>query len=310
MVNAMGVCNTTLKRKKKVSLSMGKETTHIIIVFVITLIVSAIGDVYLFTQQQKDIGVLHEDIQRVEDRAENDMSVLNNLISAMQEAYESQVKKLMDVVAETQEESEMQFSELKDELKGISVESGDFSAVVEDAIQGVVSVLTDRTQGSGAIVTSDGFIVTNNHVIKNAKAIAVRTYDKNLYNAFVYAVEPVNDLAILKVNVTGLYDLGFANSDKVKVGEKVVALGNPAGLGFTVTEGIISQKDRNIARGGVGLLQVDVAINPGNSGGPVLNKQGDIVGIARLKIEGLESLGFAIPSNFVAKMLKESNVDI
>jgi len=194
---------------------------------------------------------------------------------------------------------EADLTSTSESLAELSAVSGDFSKVVEDAVRGVVSVLTDDGQGSGAIYSDDGYIVTNHHVIKTASNIEVLFSDGSRVDAVLIGSNSVNDIALLKVDVGSLYDLDFGNSNDVKIGQKVVALGNPLGLSFTVTEGIVSAKDRIIIEGAAGLIQTDVAVNPGNSGGPLLNKEGEVIGIVNAKLAGYEGLGFAIPSNIV-----------
>lgn len=194
---------------------------------------------------------------------------------------------------------EADLTSTSESLAELSAVSGDFSSIVEDAVRGVVSVLTDDGQGSGAIYSNDGYIVTNHHVIKTASNIEVLFSDGSRVDAVLIGSNSVNDIALLKVDVGNLYELDFGNSNNVKIGQKVVALGNPLGLSFTVTEGIVSAKDRIIIEGSAGLIQTDVAVNPGNSGGPLLNKDGEVIGIVNAKLAGYEGLGFAIPSNIV-----------
>ncbi len=194
---------------------------------------------------------------------------------------------------------ETDLASTSENLAELSAVSGDFSKIVEDAVRGVVSVLTEDGQGSGAIYSDDGYIVTNHHVIKTASNIEVLFSDGSRVDAVLIGSNSVNDIALLKVDVDDLYELEFGNSNDVKIGQKVVALGNPLGLSFTVTEGIVSAKNRVIIEGAAGLIQTDVAVNPGNSGGPLLNKEGEVIGIVNAKLAGYEGLGFAIPSNIV-----------
>ena len=194
---------------------------------------------------------------------------------------------------------ETDLASTSESLAELSAVSGDFSGVVEDAIRGVVSVLTEDGQGSGAVYSEDGYVVTNYHVVKNANNIEVLFSDGIRVDAVLIGANSINDVALLQVDRSGLNELDFGNSDRVRIGEKVAALGNPLGLSFTVTEGIVSAKDRIIIEGASGLIQTDVAVNPGNSGGPLLNKEGEVIGIVNAKLQGYEGLGFAIPSNVV-----------
>lgn len=170
--------------------------------------------------------------------------------------------------------------------------------------------------GSGIIYNSNGYIITNNHVIEgaissgsklsqNAKIeIILPNQVDDPYEAVVIGRDVETDLAILKINVSGLPAADFGNSDEIKVGQKAIAIGNPAGLEFmgSVTSGIISGLNRQIQFDdgtSLRLIQTDAAINPGNSGGALLNSEGEVIGINTSKIggSGYEGLGFAIPSN-------------
>ena len=164
--------------------------------------------------------------------------------------------------------------------------------------------------GSGVIISSDGYIVTNNHVIEGAQKITVRLNNGEDYDAALLGRDSKTDLAVLKIDVTGLQPVAFGNSDKLIVGELAVAIGNPLGqLGGTVTEGIISALSRNIDIDGnmMTLLQTSAAVNPGNSGGGLFNGYGELIGIVNAKSSGsdIEGIGFAIPVNLV-KSIAES----
>ncbi len=162
--------------------------------------------------------------------------------------------------------------------------------------------------GSGLIISKDGYIITNNHVVQNADVINVELYDGTSHEAVLIGRDPKTDLAVVKIEpVAGMKYADFGDSDKCGVGEWVIAIGSPRGLDWTVTAGIISAKNRrNIgALGPTGyedFIQTDAAINPGNSGGPLINLQGKVIGINSLIVSasrGSEGLGFAIPSNMV-----------
>ena len=175
--------------------------------------------------------------------------------------------------------------------------------LIESASQGDSS-----KRGSGVILTPDGYIITNYHVVSSARQILIRLYDKNVFEAGVVGVDSAYDLALIKVQAEQLPYLEFGNSDLVVPGEPVVAVGNPFVLNFTVTSGIISAKDRDLdsdVNATPNLLQTDVPINTGNSGGPLLNSRGELIGIVGmlLTISGqYEGYSFAIPSNLVAKV--------
>ena len=156
--------------------------------------------------------------------------------------------------------------------------------------------------GSGVIISEDGYIVTNNHVIQDARAITVALHDGTTYEAQLIATDSKMDIGVIKIEASGLTPAILGDSDSLSVGEPVVAVGNPLGqLGGTVTDGIVSALDREIILNNErrNLLQTNAAINPGNSGGGLFNADGELVGIVVAKSSGedVEGLGFAIPIN-------------
>ncbi|MBT3935731.1 MAG: Do family serine endopeptidase [Bacteroidetes bacterium] len=167
--------------------------------------------------------------------------------------------------------------------------------------------------GSGVIISSDGYIVTNNHVVADADKIEVSLYDKRTYMAEVIGKDPQTDLALIKIDAKDLPILDYGNSDELKVGEWVLALGNPFNLNSTVTAGIVSAKARSIGILGGGsaiesFIQTDAAVNPGNSGGALVNVEGKLVGIntAIASRSGqYEGYSFAVPSNIVIKVIND-----
>ena len=155
--------------------------------------------------------------------------------------------------------------------------------------------------GSGFIIDASGIIVTNNHVIKEAEDILVRIEDGKEYEAKVIGADPLSDLAVLKIVSNEKFKpVKFGDSDKARIGDWVIAIGNPLGLSGTVTAGIISARNRNIGMSRYeDFIQTDASINQGNSGGPLFNMDGDVIGIntAILGREGNIGIGFSIPSN-------------
>lgn len=172
-----------------------------------------------------------------------------------------------------------------------------------------------RGTGSGVVFTSDGAILTNNHVIDHALTINVRFRDGRLLAAKLLGRDPATDLAVIKVDATGLTAARFADSDAARVGEWVVAIGSPFGLGYTVTTGVLSAK----GRGGLGMnqiedyLQTDASINPGNSGGPLCDLGAGVLGINTMIVGRGTGIGFAVPSNIARRVgeqiLKKGRVE-
>src|SRR5437763_15572547 len=168
--------------------------------------------------------------------------------------------------------------------------------------------LVQNSLGSGVIVTNDGHIITNNHVVDQVDEIEVQLSDGQTKKARVVGADEQVDLAVLKIDNPGVKPLKLADSDTVQPGDFVLAIGNPFGFEETVTEGIISSKGRPNRSDSFGnLLQTDAAINPGNSGGPLINLRGEVIGINTVIASttgGSQGIGFAIPSNKVRTALE------
>lgn len=168
--------------------------------------------------------------------------------------------------------------------------------------------------GSGSIISTDGYILTNHHVVNNAKMVRVSLFDGTTFPASIVGVDPDNDLAVLKIEPAGrkLSIVKFGDSSRIEVGRRVYAIGNPFGLDLTMTSGIISSVGRTMRteNGRVikGVLQTDAAINPGNSGGPLLDTQGNMIGVTTAilgKVQQSAGIGFAIPINVVKRIVPQ-----
>ena len=195
-----------------------------------------------------------------------------------------------------------------------TVQVSDVSDIVEKCKDSVVEITTESASsgnsifgqyvsqgaGSGVIISKDGYIVTNNHVVSGATSLKVTTTDGTEYDASVVGKDSQTDLAVIKVDANNLQAATLGDSDILQVGDPAIAIGNPLGeLGGTVTTGIISATDRQITIDDetMTLIQTDAAINPGNSGGGLFNADGNLIGIVNAKESstGIEGLGFAIP---------------
>ena len=165
--------------------------------------------------------------------------------------------------------------------------------------------------GSGVIISSDGYIVTNNHVVEGADELTVTLNDNREFSARIVGTDKQTDLALLKVNAKNLPTLPIGDSDKLKVGEWVIAVGNPYNLSSTVTAGIVSAKSRGLGASQNGIesfIQTDAAINPGNSGGALVNTQGELVGINAMlysQTGSYSGYGFAIPTTIMNKVVDD-----
>ncbi|MBI4154534.1 trypsin-like peptidase domain-containing protein [Candidatus Woesearchaeota archaeon] len=180
--------------------------------------------------------------------------------------------------------------------------------IVKNVRDSVVSIRTEKSAASGVIINKNGLVLTNYHVISELKKdekIQVLLTDKRIYTAQIIGADDKADVAILKINTTDLPSIKLGDSDNVKVGEKVIAIGNPFGFDSTVTTGIVSALHRD--RGPTeykDFIQTDASINPGNSGGPLINLKGELIGINTFIIGGekFSGLGFAIPINLVKRI--------
>ena len=169
------------------------------------------------------------------------------------------------------------------------------------------------SSGSGFILSSDGYILTNYHVVQNASAVEVTTYSGNVFQAQVIGGDPDYDIAVLKVDASGLQSAALGSSDTLRVGDWVLAIGNPLGeLTFSMSGGMVSSVNRAINVSGTPfhMIQTDASINPGNSGGPLLNTSGEVVGIVSAKYSSsngraVEGIGFAIPINDVRALVQD-----
>ena len=163
--------------------------------------------------------------------------------------------------------------------------------------------------GTGIVMSEDGYIITNAHVVNGGTNVNVTFSDDTNANGVIVGMDTATDLAVVKVDMTGLKPAQFGDSSALKVGERIVAIGNAGGLSSTITQGIVSGLDRDLGDGArsLKLIQVDAAINPGNSGGPLINRVGQVVGINSSKIASVEyeGIGFSIPIN-EAKPILES----
>ena len=227
-----------------------------------------------------------------------------------------------------------------------SVYAPDFTAIAENSLNAVVSIRVSSTEktnrqiqqfqdpffefffgdrfkgqqqpqmkigtGSGVIISNDGYIITNNHVVANGDKYEVTLNDKRMFNAKLIGTDPSTDIALLKIEGEDFPILSFGNSDLLKVGEWVLAVGNPMGLNSTVTAGIVSAKGRTIGTGKSmsieSYIQTDAAVNPGNSGGALVNTNGELIGINTLIVSETGSYigySFAVPSNIAIKIVND-----
>ena len=265
-----------------------KKELIIIVSLLIIIILAQATVAYLMNQK----------IQTLESSLETSINQtatsLNQQLSFLNQDLQSKINTISDTVNDISSEQ----TSLEAELSEIKAEtSSDFSGIIETEIQGVVTIKTDVSQGTGFIIEESGYIVTNAHVLEDANFANAYTYDDNKYSASLVGWHETLDVAVLKISSSSnFHNLEFGDSDDLKIGEKVIAIGNPLGLSFSATEGIISALNRKGINGYNFYIQTDAALNPGNSGGPLINTKGEVIGINNFKMSG-ENLGFALESN-------------
>jgi S1-C subfamily serine protease len=298
---------------------MNLDNKKVLIISIVLLLVISLSLVLYYNNKIDDLNTkilvldnqmvvnvkeLSSFISSLDDNLSTEIGLVDSNLRNFKTQNKDDINTLNILIDEIEKQSEIQLGELKDELKSIRVKSKDFSAIIDDILPSVVSVGTNRGVGSGVVVDDRGFIATNYHVIEGASIIRILTYEGNVYDAALIGFNDVADIAVLKVE-TSLPSLRFDDSDDIDIGERVIALGNPAGLSFTVTEGIVSAVHRTGPNNLDIYLQTDVPINPGNSGGPLVNINSKIIGLNNFKIGGFEGLGFAIESNTVEEVAQD-----
>lgn len=241
-------------------------------------------------------------------RQELNYNNLDGKISTLQIETHVSITELSTSILETKGDLESlnsEFGNIGEEFDLLKASAGeDFSGIIEDAIKSVVTIRTDISQGTGFIISRDGYIVTNYHVMENANAATIISSDGQEHVVSIIGFNDELDLALLKID--GSYErIRLGNSNNVQAGEKVIAIGNPLGLQFSVSQGIVSAIHREGPNGLEAYIQTDAALNPGNSGGPLINKEGRVIGINNFKVGGSESLGFALESNFIKEGINE-----
>ena len=234
---------------------------------------------------------------------------LDKKITNLQSDTQAKFNQLTESVLKTEGELKTlgsQIGSIDQQISNLKASaSSDFSSIIEGAIESVVTVRTDISQASGFVIADNGYVVTNAHVLDGARAAGVITYDGEMHSVSLIGTNSDLDIILLKIGKTGYKPLTLANSDSVQVGEKVIAIGNPLGLQFSVSEGIISAMNREGENGLKAYIQTDAALNPGNSGGPLINTNGEVVGINNYKLGGSENIGFALESNYIKQAVND-----
>ena len=271
---------------------------------------------YLFYDLRKDfsneIKSVDNSLQSLDSKINSQKSDLESEISDLRNESANAIKSLggnIDALVKESEKSKKEIEKLTEgleELENVQIQaSKDFSSIIEDVIDSVVVVKAGNSFGSGVFVSPE-YLITNFHVVKDSQDnLIIGTVDNKGFKANLIGYEPNIDLAVLQVKGGNFPFLEFENMDNVKIGESVIAVGSPLGLSFSVTQGIISSKQRTGPNGLNIYLQTDTPINPGNSGGPLINLNKKIVAINTWKIANVESLGFSIRADIVKDIYEQ-----
>ena len=279
------------KKHQEPTLLTKKHLVMWLVAVLVVFVVAQLFTIYFIVVKSDEMA---KDLKNLESELEEEI----NLNKAETQGQINLLIEEVSSVSTAQSGLEEELSEIK------ATASADFSGIIENVIKGVVTIKTDISQGSGFIVTDDGYVVTNHHVMRGAKSAGIYTYDDKTYSVRIIDYNQDMDLALLKIS--GSFDeLEFGDSDDMKIGEKVIAIGNPLGLSFTATEGIISGLHREGINNLPYYFQTDVSLNPGNSGGPLINTKGKVIGINNFVVSGAENLGFALESNKIVEVINE-----
>jgi S1-C subfamily serine protease len=281
-------------RKNNESISI-----FIVILLVILIITQTASMAFTYIKMNDFEKVVQKELSDTRNEVTNqcqDQIQMNN------QDLENKITELSKNLVDTKSDIQKQVGSIKAET------SSDFSGIVDSASKSVVSIKTDVSQGTGFIITQDGFVVTNAHVLRGASVANAITSDKEKIKMEMIGYDLNYDIALLKIPGTYQY-LDLGNSDDIKVGEKVIAIGNPLGLSFSVSEGIVSAVHRMGSNGLSSYIQTDASLNPGNSGGPLIGTDGKVIGINNFKINGGENLGFALESNTLKEAVNKISKD-
>lgn len=303
----------------------------LIIPIIVILTISTITSGVLLLQQSDQLEDSQAKIASLEVQLSNAIgriSSLDNEVLELTELVEDVSTLREDISTLAEDVSALDVSALKVSTKNLPAQFqrepsiADVVAAVKPSVVSIDTeitvyiigrrVTTERRAGSGWIIDEDGIIVTNYHVVEGAKTISVTLDDGRTFtvNPNTIAADPLNDLAILKINAQNLPAVDIGDSSALKVGDWVVAIGNALGLGVSAKEGIVSRLDISLTveRQTIDkLIETSAAINPGNSGGPLVNMRGEVIGITSVKIAsiGVEGLGYAISINEAIPIIEE-----
>lgn len=262
---------------------------------VIILIINSVLLYFLYIKLNQNQTQLENEISQLQTETQ---SKINELTSSILET-KSSISNLGESVSSLDQSINQEINKLK------ASASSDFSGIIEESIPAVLTVMTDVGQGTGFVINSAGYFITNAHVLSGGTRVTAINSEQERISVQLIGYNLDYDIALLKIQSNNYPYLNLENSYNIQVGEKVIAIGNPLGLQFSVSEGIVSALDRIGDNGVAAYIQTDAALNPGNSGGPLINKEGNVIGINNFKIGGGESLGFALESNYIKEVVND-----
>jgi S1-C subfamily serine protease len=230
------------------------------------------------------INTTNKNLEDYQERVDREIEINNAEIR-------NKINELTENLFGIQDSFEIEISNIKAKT------SSDFSGIIKQTVNSVVTIKTNTAQGTGFIISKEGYVVTNAHVLSGGIFANAITAQKESIPMKLIGYNQKLDIALLKITPQDS-SLEFILSKDVEIGEKVIAIGNPLGLSFSVSEGIVSAKDRPGINQIPGYIQTDAALNPGNSGGPLINDDGKVVGINNFKAQG-ENIGFALQSEHI-----------
>jgi len=283
---------------------MQKEATnHIIYAIVLIIVVSGI-----VFYQQKSISNINLSLDKLTSKIDDNTNRLqseNDLLLTYIGDIKTDINKenaTINLLQADLSQLRSKTSKVEEQVSTLQLQNNDFSSIIPQVLKSTVVIKTDVGIGSGFIIDPAGYIATNYHVVEDATAGFVSTSDGVIHRVKIVGYNKLADIAVLKID--GSFDaILFADSDSVKTGQKVIAVGSPNGFDFTVTEGIVSATHRKDPNTSNIYIQIDAALNPGNSGGPLVDGTGKVVGMNTLKVMGQEGIGFALEGNQVQSIV-------
>lgn len=263
-----------------------KYISHIIVLIIFLLIFQSIFLIILWNKLE----ISQRNLEDYQEHINKEMEINNAEIR-------NKINELTENLFGIEDSFKLEISNIKAKT------SSDFSGIIKQTVTSVVTIKTNVAQGTGFLISNEGYIITNAHVLSGATFANAINSEREIMPMELIGYDEELDIALLKISPQES-SLEFTLSDDVEVGEKVIAIGNPLGLSFSVSEGIVSAKNRPGINNIPAYIQTDAALNPGNSGGPLINTDGKVIGINNFKAQG-DNIGFALQSEYIIEVVNE-----